>query len=209
MNEDGYGIEKSDLAHRVAYRMTRGEIPIGESVLHLCHRRCCVQPAHLYAGDAQENSKDRELRFAEEGRWQGLNPKYESLMKDGMKYYWDEPDSTQLNLLPPSPPPHKCTYTIPAAVIRLCQTCFEAEPHAFSRISKIDFQSIESKYREKIRNRLDELCVGRGPDDFPLDFTPSYGRLVVSHSVQPITLVESITSESVAEIFHERTRERE
>ena len=208
LNKGGYGVFGSDLAHRVAYRMARGAIPIGKSVLHMCHRRCCVQPAHLYAGDAKENSKDRELRYSADVRWQGTGFEYESLVKEGMKYYWDEPESTQPNLLPLSPPPHKCTYTIPAVKIKLCQTCFKAEPHTFSELGKIDFQGKELKNREMIRSRLDELCVGRGPDGAPLNFIPSHGRLVVSQSVQPLTLVDFITTQSTVEIFYERKQEQ-
>ena len=87
MNEGGYGVTRSDLALRVAYRMTRGEIPIGKNVLHLCHRRCCVQPAHLYAGDAEDNSKDRKLRYSEVGQSIGFGFEYDSLIREGMKYY--------------------------------------------------------------------------------------------------------------------------
>ena len=125
LNDDGYGIlrlkGRSRLAHRAAYEMTRGEIPIGGKVLHLCHRRCCMQPAHLYAGSAKENREDKDMRLTEEGRW--LAPsmffrKYEHRMKDGMKYYWDEPMLTQPAFFPPEQ--HQCEYTIPAGCIKLC-----------------------------------------------------------------------------------------
>lgn len=209
LNGYGYGVFGSNLAHRAAYGMTRGEIPIEKSILHMCHRRCCVQPAHLYVGGAKENSRDRGLRFSGDPRFQFNEIEYEDLRREGMKHYWDEPDSTQSNLLPLSPPPHKCSYTIPAVKIKLCQTCFKAEPHVFSDLGGIDWQGNESENRVKIRNRLDELCVGRGPGDASLNFIPSHGRLVVSHTVQPLTLVDSITHQATFEIFYERTSEGE
>ena len=43
--------------------MTRGEIPEGKLILHLCHRRSCVQPAHLYAGTQKQNTEDRKVRL--------------------------------------------------------------------------------------------------------------------------------------------------
>ena len=36
-----------------------------EQVNHLCHRPFCIQPAHLYLGDAQSNAEDRQARVAE------------------------------------------------------------------------------------------------------------------------------------------------
>ena len=63
----GYGIlnvnGQRELAHRQIYRQTRGNIPDDQSILHMCNRRSCVQPAHLYAGSQGENNRDRELRY--------------------------------------------------------------------------------------------------------------------------------------------------
>jgi len=36
-----------DLAHRVSWRLYRGEIPKGLTLDHLCRVRCCVNPDHL------------------------------------------------------------------------------------------------------------------------------------------------------------------
>ena len=48
LNGDGYGRQRVDgreeLAHRVAYIQTRGQIPEGKQINHLCNRPCCVQP---------------------------------------------------------------------------------------------------------------------------------------------------------------------
>ena len=65
LNRGGYGMLTVDgeqkLAHRVVYTRTRGEIPEGKQINHLCNRPYCVQPAHLYAGTQQDNRDDSEI----------------------------------------------------------------------------------------------------------------------------------------------------
>ena len=46
---------RSVLAHRMAYRAFRGEIPAGLQLDHLCRTRHCVNPEHLEAVTAREN----------------------------------------------------------------------------------------------------------------------------------------------------------
>ena len=187
LDTDGYGVlqknGKSHKAHRVAYELSRGSIPRGKLILHLCDRRSCIQPAHLYAGTPQENTDDRRARFDQEGYWASIERflHKDSPHIDGLKHYWDEPQSTQLTLLPPKR--HKCKYTIPAGIIKLCQTCFNSEPHIFSTLEVPRFLEEESKYREYVREVLDERIVGRGPGDEPLNFIPKYRRIVAMHSL--------------------------
>lgn len=45
-----------DRAHRVAYRLFVGPIPVGKQLDHLCRRRSCVNPSHLEAVSARENT---------------------------------------------------------------------------------------------------------------------------------------------------------
>ena len=65
LNRDGYGTlsidGKEKLAHRIVFAQTRGQIPEGFQVNHLCNRPYCLQPAHLYAGSQQDNSDDARL----------------------------------------------------------------------------------------------------------------------------------------------------
>lgn len=48
------------LGHRVSYELHRGPIPAGAMVLHRCGNGHlgCVNPAHLYLGDAKQNAAD-------------------------------------------------------------------------------------------------------------------------------------------------------
>jgi hypothetical protein len=49
----GYGTIRREgmtvLAHRYAYELAKGALPTGAQVHHRCHRRACVNPAHLEA----------------------------------------------------------------------------------------------------------------------------------------------------------------
>lgn len=63
VNESGYGIfgiqkKRIDRAHRISWRLTKGEIPKGIFVCHACDNPRCVKPAHLFLGSNQDNVTD-------------------------------------------------------------------------------------------------------------------------------------------------------
>lgn len=63
----GYGClsirSRTETAHRLAYRLFKGEIPVDKWVLHTCDVRSCVNPDHLYLGTHADNMRDvRERR---------------------------------------------------------------------------------------------------------------------------------------------------
>lgn len=61
LNEHGYGIHGDGrAAHRISWMMEHGPIPPGFMVLHKCNVRNCINPDHLYLGNAKDNARDRD-----------------------------------------------------------------------------------------------------------------------------------------------------
>lgn len=59
----GYGGKgRTVMAHRAAYALYRGAIPIGAMILHKCDVACCVNPDHLYPGTHRDNMRDMRER---------------------------------------------------------------------------------------------------------------------------------------------------
>lgn len=75
-SKQGYGYIDSRRAHRVAWELTHGPIPVGSGyhgtcVLHRCDVRACVNPAHLFLGSNQDNMTDmkNKHRISGERSW--------------------------------------------------------------------------------------------------------------------------------------------
>ncbi len=63
VSKQGYGRinvnGKSLSAHRLAWELTYGKIPIGLLVLHKCDNVKCINPNHLFIGTDQTNQQDK------------------------------------------------------------------------------------------------------------------------------------------------------
>lgn len=57
LSKDGYGSYKGRGAHRASYEFSKGQIPEGLEIDHICRNRSCVNPKHLEAVTHEENIK--------------------------------------------------------------------------------------------------------------------------------------------------------
>ena len=63
-NDGGYARYGGKALHRIMYEESRRvSLALEDMVLHLCHRRSCIQPSHLYLGNDADNAEDRSRRF--------------------------------------------------------------------------------------------------------------------------------------------------
>lgn len=64
LDRGGYGNAnyrgKQYIAHRLAYKLTHGEVP--RMLCHTCDNRRCCNPTHVYAGNPKANRRDQDDR---------------------------------------------------------------------------------------------------------------------------------------------------
>jgi hypothetical protein len=84
-NSAGYGLlhfqGKSQGAHRVAYELTRGKIPDGIELDHLCRNRVCCNPSHLEEVSHDENM--RRVRVAQAKNGEGVQSLLRGVIETG------------------------------------------------------------------------------------------------------------------------------
>lgn len=70
----GYGLMayrgKNWTTHRLSWRLTHGEIPLGMIVMHTCDNPPCCNPDHLKLGTFKENSQDASRKRRSDRQWQ-------------------------------------------------------------------------------------------------------------------------------------------
>jgi hypothetical protein len=66
LNKGRYGqtkiLGKTELVHRVVWKLVYGEIPEGLCVLHSCDNRPCINIEHLFLGTKTDNNRDRDKK---------------------------------------------------------------------------------------------------------------------------------------------------
>lgn len=85
-DRDGYGRfrlgERVVAAHRFAYERTKGAIPEGMQVDHICTRRCCVNPDHLQVTTPEQNSALSRTRAGNSSAYGWRDAQNDGLMVD-------------------------------------------------------------------------------------------------------------------------------
>ena len=128
----GYGEINGRGTHIIAFEQSRGTSVSpkdGEQINHLCHRRFCVQPAHLYLGDAKTNSEDRRALTSEASSyrtWKQVGDRFDKAMTE---HYWPAPQietySPRLIRTEPLDCPHNFDTIRSAGNAEICLNCGE------------------------------------------------------------------------------------
>ncbi|MEW1813261.1 HNH endonuclease signature motif containing protein [Pseudarthrobacter phenanthrenivorans] len=75
-------------AHRCAWELSRGEIPPGKFLDHMCHNRPCVNPAHLRVVSNKENGENRAPMESRGVAWRKDRQKWRARVTHNCKEYF-------------------------------------------------------------------------------------------------------------------------
>jgi len=81
-------------AHRVAYAVWRGAVPVPWNVCHLCSNPQCVNPTHLALGTAGDNARDYSRKTKNKPRLPGHREKLSEEVRDPSGLSWPPPRPT-------------------------------------------------------------------------------------------------------------------
>lgn len=120
IHRDGYGKFWFDgqqaKAHRIAWLLFVGEIPDGAWILHKCDNRKCVNPEHLYIGDAKQNVQDKVERCA---WWGNMRMPFEAVQEIRARYAKGNVSQRQLA------DEYDCDQTHISGLVRMKQRLFK------------------------------------------------------------------------------------
>jgi hypothetical protein len=98
---NGYGEYGGTSAHRISYKLFKGDIPKGLFVMHICDNRECINPEHLKLGTNQDNIQDKVNKGRAKGgnNHKGQNASYSKLTNEQVKEIRENPHDKCLNCL--------------------------------------------------------------------------------------------------------------
>ncbi len=130
LSQNGYGTIDGRGAHIIAYEQSRNctaSPKQGDQIDHLCHRRACIQPAHLYLGDAKTNAEDRKALWSESSNyetWGQIGNRFDKAMTEN---YWPAPqlEGQSPGFAKPLECPHDFEVIKSAGSAQICLNCGE------------------------------------------------------------------------------------
>ena len=98
---NGYGEYGRTGAHRVSYKLFKGDIPKNLFVMHICDNRECVNPDHLKLGTNRDNIDDKVAKGRAKGGngKKGENASYSKVTNEQVKEIRENPHDKCLNCL--------------------------------------------------------------------------------------------------------------